>query len=477
MTLPDVKVKFQDYQLGLVPAVADAHAKLGVAQAGPLTPQRFTRGTQVAETYQGGPLAGAIAVALIEASPVIGVRVPTTTPGAPSAVTKVGTGAATLTVGGTPNDAHSVLVTVTRSGTRADSMAAVTLTVNGAQGGERSVPGTGLIPVPGTGLTVTFDAGALVAGDTYTFTTSAPAATVADVASALEALLDTRPDLRFVHVLGSATPALIAAVDAILVERETRNYYTHALLEARPRAGESMSDYLAAIDAQFAGVTSLRVALALDGGGVYNPLTRQVETRNSAWKLTSRRAAVDIGEAAYRVRSGALPAMDGTLAFDANLVGTTGRYASLRTHDGRDGIYASDWPLLAPEGSDYGAVQRREVADRAAQLGFIAAMDFLGEDLPVDTTTGLVLETTAASFDSFVEGRIRAGIGGNASGIRVRFDREVNILSTEAIAFDLSVIPLGYAKHITVRVGFLNPLLAAQAPAAPTAPTTDGGNG
>ncbi|GGL15886.1 DUF2586 family protein [Deinococcus radiotolerans] len=476
MTLPGVKVKFQDYQLGLVPAVADAHAKVGVAQAGPLTPQRFTRGTQVADTYQGGPLAGAIAVALIETSPVIGVRVPTTTPGAPSAVTKVGTGLAVMTVGGTPNDVHSVLVTVTRPGTRAGGDAAVILTVDGAAGSERSVPSTGLLAIAGTGLTVTFDAAALVAGDTYAFTTTAPAATVADIAAALESLLSTRPDLRFVHVLGNATPALVAAVDAILVERETRNYYTHALLEARPRAaGESMSDYLAAIDAQFDAVTSVRVAIALDGGGVYNPLTRQVETRNAAWKLTARRATVEIGESPYRIRSGALPAMDGTLAFDANLVGTTGRFASLRTHDGRDGIYASDWPLLAPEGSDYGAVQRREVADRAAQLGFIAAMDFLGEDLPVDTTTGRVLETTAAAFDTFVEGRIRAGIGGNASGIRVRFDREVNILSTEAIAFDLSVIPLGYAKYITVRVGFLNPMLAAQTAAAPAAPT-DGGS-
>lgn len=474
--LPKVDVIFDDYQLGLVPAIADAHAKIGVAQAGPTTPQRFTRGTQVADTYQGGPLAGALAVALIEASPVIGVRVATTTAGTTSAVTKTGTGASVLTVTGLPNDAHALRVDVTRSGTIADGQAAVVITVNGQPGGERAVPGNGALAIPGTGLTVTFGAGTIVKGDAYTFTTTAPAGTVADHITALETLLATRPDIRFVHILGPATPALAAGVDAVLTERQTRNYYVHALLEARPmNAGESMSDYLAAIETQVAGVTSLRVGIALDGGGVYNPLTRRLEDRNSAWKLTPRRAVVDIGESPYRVRTGPVPAMGGTLRFDANLVGTTGRFAALRTLDGRDGIYPASWPILAPQGSDYGEVQRREVADRAAQIGYIAAMDYLGDDVPVDVTTGRILETAALAFDTFVEGRVRAGVGGNASGVRVRLDREVNILSTEHIEFDLSIIPLGYMRAITVRVGFLNPMLAAASPAAPDTTTAPAG--
>lgn len=477
MTLPRIDVEFQDYQLGMVPAVAEAHAKIGVAQTGPLTPQRFTRGTQVLDAYQGGPLAGALTVALLQAQPVIGVRVATTTQGTTSEVTRTGTGTATLSVTGTPNDAHRVLVTVTRTGTLADSKAAVVITVNGQEGGERAVPTTGTLDIPGTGLSITFAGGDLKAGDTHTFTTTAPAATVADIAAALEALLSTRPDIRFIHVLGSCTPTLLAAVDAILTERETRNFYVHALLEARPmNDGEAPSDYLAAIETQFQGVTAMRCAIALDGGMIYNPLTRTLERRNSAWKLSAQRAGRDIGEAPYRVRTGPHVATS-TLAFDANLVGTTGRFAALRTLDGRDGVYTAAWPMLAPQGSDYDTVQRREVIDRAAQIGYIAAMDYLGDDVPVDTTTGKILETAAAAFDTYVEGRVRAGIGANASGIRVRLDREENILSTEYVEFDLSVIPLGYLKAITVRVGFLNPMLAAQAAAAPTAtpaPTTGG---
>lgn len=472
--LPKVKVNFEDFQLGLVPPIADATAKLGVASAGPLTPQRFTRGTQVAETYTGGPLAGALAVALMQTAPVIGVRVASTVAGVPSAVTKVGTGASVATITGAPTDAYEVTVTITRSGTAAAGNAAATITVNGETSAERAIPANGALVITGTGLTATFGTGTIVAGDTYSLTSTAPAATVSDIAEALESLLATRPDIRYVHVLGIATPALLAAVDAILIERETRNYYIHGLLEARPKnAGESNSDYLAAIETEFTGQTSYRTAIALDGGETYNPLTRRLEDRNSAWKLSAQRGTRPIGEAAYRVRTGPVPAM-GKLNFDANLIDSAGRFAALRTFDGRDGVYVAQWPILAPLLSDYGEVQRREVIDRAATLGYIAAMEALGDDIAVDVATGRILETEALSFEAFVAGRVRAGIGANASGIRVVLNREINILSTETLEFTLSVIPLGYATRINVLVGFLNPMLAAESAAAPVTADTAG---
>lgn len=479
MTLPEVNVKFDDFQLGLVPPVADAHAKLGVAAAGPYTPQSLTRGTQIPPLYQGGPLAGAAAVALLESAPVVCVRVATTTDGAAGSVTRSGTtaGTATITVTGTPNDAYDVSLRVTRGGTTAAGDAAVIVTVNGQDGPERAVPVGGAVTVPDTGVSVQFGAGTILKGNVAAFSTTAPAATVADIAAALEGLLATRPALRFVHILGAATPALVAAVDAILTERETRSYYVHAILEARPMAdGESMSDYRAAIDTQFAGRVAMRVAIALEGGEIYNPLTRRLEMRSAAWKASGRRAASPIGDAAYRVRSGALSAM-GDLTFDANLTGDAGRYVTLRTFDAREGVYLASWPMLAPTGSDYDEVQRREVIDRAAQIGAAAAMDYLGEDLTVDTTTGFLLESEALGMEAFIVGRITAGIGDNASGARVRVDREKNILSTQDLDFTLSVIPKGYAKRVNVRVGFLNPALAAATPAAPvTAPAVTGGS-
>ncbi|THF70502.1 hypothetical protein E7T06_07295 [Deinococcus sp. Arct2-2] len=471
MTLPTVKTEFTDFGLGIVPpAGADTHAKIGVASVGPLTPQSLTRADQVAAIYGGGPLAGAMAVGLTEASPIIGVRVATDVPGVPSAVVKTGTGTSVATVTGSPVDAATISVRVTRAATGPTAgTAGVIVNVNGTDRAERALPVSGALLIDGTGLTLTFSAGTLAVGDVHSLTATAPSATLAAVVTALTDLLSTRPAIRFVHILGVATPALAAAVDFVLQERESVNYFVHGVIEARPmNAGETLSDYKAAIDTLFSAFASDRLALALDGGEVYNPITRSLEPRNSAWKATARRATQPVGDSAYRVRTGPLSAM-GKLTFDANVLGTTGRYLALRTLDGRAGVYVANWPMLSVAGSDYDEVQARECADEAARIGYLSAQEFLGEDLPVDLTTGFILEPTAQAFEAYVAGRIQAALTDNVSGIRITVDRGVNILSTKSFAFTVGIIPKGYARQITVRVGFINPALLVQTLAAPTA--------
>lgn len=477
MTLAKVNVEFQDFQLGIVPPLGSAHAKIGVASSGPLgSAQTFSRLSQVPTTFPGGPLASALAVALIEAAPVIGWRVPGSVAGVASAVTKAGTGTSVGAVTGSPTDALVARVTITRPGTMGQAGAAYVLTVNGNDVPEQALPVSGAVVLPGLGLTLTFGTGTLVAGDTHTFSATALAATLSDVVTGLTALLATRPSIRFVHILGTATPALFAAVDSVLQERESRNYFTHALLEARPMtAGETMSDYVTSLNALFGNLASDRLALALDGGEVYNPLTQRVETRNSAWILTRRRATRPIGESSYRVRSGAMVGM-GDLAFDGNLYGATTRFASLRTIDGREGVYASNWPIMSVIGSDYDEVQAREVADEGARIGNLAFQEYLGDDIPVDTVTGHILETEALALESFVTGRIQAALGDNVSGVRVHVDRTINILSTKRFEADLGIIPLGYMREILLRVGFVNPALALLSAGAAVQPTTTGGS-
>ncbi|WP_027480528.1 DUF2586 family protein [Deinococcus pimensis] len=478
--LPRVYVQFQDGQLGLVtPSGAEVHAKIGVATSGVVNlAARFTRASQVAEEYVGGPLAGAIAVALAEASPVIGVRAATSVAGVVSAVTKTGAGTSTMTVTGAPTDALDVLVTVTRAAaSTTDGTGAVQITIAGQDLGERALPVNGQLPITGSGVTLAFSAGTLAVGATYAFTATAPGSTLDDIVTALQALIDRRPRIRFVHILGAATPALAAAVDTLLKAAETRNYYLHALLEARPmNAGETQNAYDAALDTQWASFSSTRIAVAKAGGFVYNPLTKRSEIRSAAWKASARRVTVPIGEDASRVRTGALVGITG-LVYDANLTGDPGRFVALRTFDAREGFYVAAWPLMSPTGSDYDAVQSREVIDEAARVGYDAALDYLGDDVPVDSATGLIVETEAQAFESFVTGRVRAALGGNASGVRVTVDRTEPILQTKRFEFDLGVIPLGYMTEIQVRVGYVNPAHIAQTAAPIAAGTTPTGGG
>lgn len=237
-----------------------------------------------------------------------------------------------------------------------------------------------------------------------------------------------------------------------------------------PALPQSMGAYLADMQRLYAGVLSTRVSVALDGGPMYNPLTKRVENHNSAWKATAVRPTRPVGEAPYRTRSGPMIGMTGELAFDAGLVGSSGRFLALRTFDALSGIYVAHWPTLAPQGSDYNEVQRREVADQAARAGYAAALAYLGDDLRVDLATGRILETEAQAFEAFVAGRVQSALGANVSGVRIRLNREENILSTEHIEFTVSIIPLGYLKYIDVTVGFENPYLSAAMAAPETAP-------
>jgi len=477
---PRVTVRFEDGNLGLItPSGAGLQAKIGVSSIGGLgVPTRTARLTDVRNSFGYGPLASALAVALIESKPVLGIRVPASVAGVNSAVTAVGTGTSVGTVAGAAYDGTDVVLTVSRSAANLAAGPAVRININSTDLGERAVPVSGIVPVGDTGLTVTFAAGSFVAGDTYALSSTAPGTTLGDIASTLEAFLATRTPVRFIHILGAATPALGAAVDALLSTAESAGFYTHAVLDASPRnAGETVAQYDARLNAQWAAFASNRVSVAKEGGVIYNPLSQRSEVRPASWPATMRRTTVPVGEDASRIRTGYLRGVS-EVTVDAGQTSAPGRFISLMTLDGSQGAYVAAWPMMSPAGSDFELVQSREVIDEAARAGRAAAFDYLGDDVPVDPVTGHITEEEALSIEAFITGRVRAQLGSSASGARVVIDREINILSTRRLEYDVFVVPLGYLREIIVRVGYVNPALAAVQTATPAAATAGntGGN-
>lgn len=471
ITTPRVDVYFEDGNLGLtVPSGASLQLKVGTAQSGDLgVPTVLSRLTDLRDTFGAGPLASAMAVAMSESKPVMGLRVSASVAGTVSAVVKTGTGTSVATVAGSPVDAADVTVTITRDATSlVAATAAYRVSVNGTELGERALPSSGIVEIAGTGLTATFAEGTFKVGDTYSVTATAPGTTLADIASAIEAFLNgAYQPVRFIHVLGGADPALAAAINSLLMEAETRGKYTHALLEAKPRnAGESVAAYRARVETEWQNFTSTRVSVALEGGQVYNPLSKRFETRSAAWLVSMRRTRVPVGEDASRVRTGSLTNAGTPTVTLAG--GEATRFVALCTHDGKEGVYCAGWPTMAPTGSDYDLIQQREVADEAARAGRIAAFDYLGDDVPVDPNTGKIMETSASAIEAYIEGRVRAQIGANVSGVRVHVDRDINILSTRHMEYDIVLLGLGYFRSITVRVGYTNPMLQNQSAPTPT---------
>lgn len=469
--LPDVYVNIQDGGLGVMPLPTEnIHAKIGVSSKGPVN-QVVSVATlaDLQDTFGTGPLVEAAAVALaIAGGPIYLVRANASVAGAVGsvAVSRVGSSDGTLSVTGVPNDHYEVIVEITRSGSVAGGDAAFKYSLDGGDtwSGERALVAS--YTLEDTGLTLAFTDGTanptFEAGDKFTFETTAPAMTTTDLNDALTALLADPREWGFVHIVGAASAAVFAAVDAKMAEAEANQRYAFAVLEARDMtSGESESAWMNALLTEFANSTSTRVAVVAGHAEITSPLTGRVQRRSLAWPYTGRLSAIPISEDPARVARGPVPGIVSLYHDEARSVGLDpAGFTTFRTFTGLAGYYVTNGRMKAPEGSDFDLVQNRRVMDAACRIAVNAARRFLGESVRVDDA-GLIDERDAQRIEGYVKGQLEAALvgPGQVSAVDVVLDRASNVLSSRSTTLIVRVRPLGYLKWIEVRIGFENPAL------------------
>lgn len=464
--LPDVWFDIQDGSLGILPPPTDGvSAKIGVAVAGPvgeLVP--VTTLKQVREVFGGGPLAEALATHLaLSGAPVYAIRVNASTAGVAGAVAKTGTGTGDLSVAGAPLDAFEVVVKITRDGANlAAGTAAFTYTLDGGDNWspEIAIPSGGNYALPGTGLNLTFsDGGAgtsFKAGDTYSFSCTAPSYTLSDLNAALDVLLADPREWGWVHVVGATTPAIAAGVAVRMQEAETAYRFAFALLEA---ADDTDANLIAA----YANFADKRVAVAVGYAELASPLTGRVHKRSAAWVASGRLAAIPVHEHLGRVITGPV---QGVVRLYRDEFATPGmdeqRFLTMRTIIGRSGFYFTRGRIKAPQGSDFQYIENRRVMDRACRIARNAALRYLNDSVRVDDA-GNIAEADARAIEAFVEGQLLAGLvsPGHASAVQVSLKRDSNVISSRSTTLTLRVRPLGYLEYIETDIGFSNPALVA----------------
>lgn len=178
MALPDVTVTVKDGGLGILPiASAKSCATLGVCSAGNINQlYGFSDLATLQATLGSGPLVEAVAIKLgLAGGPQYAMPLNPSAPGAVGAVTKTGTGAATVTPAVGPSQA--IVAAVSTPGPLGTMR--VTFAIGG---GAASLPvlsdpawaATGYL-VPSTNTRLTFPAGAYSADNVYTASTTATA--------------------------------------------------------------------------------------------------------------------------------------------------------------------------------------------------------------------------------------------------------------------------------------------------------------
>lgn len=472
MAIPEATLSILDGQLGLVPQdTSGIQALIGTSSAGVVsTIYEFGDPETLTSTLGTGPLVEAAAAVLAAgAGPVICVKATSASAGSAGSVTQVGTGTSLMTVTGASLDAYTAQVIVkTAAAAVTSGIGTFIYTLDGGAtySDEIALPVAGAYVVPATGLTLTFAAGTLVVGDTYSFVASAPAYDITGLGVAMTALLADARTWFLVSAIGvpadaSATAAVFSALDTKMSAAAAAYRYAMAACQAA-----DVTDAL--LIAAFSALTSTRVAVVAGFCTMTSSLSGRSYKRGAIFPVLARAGSVDPSEDLGRVRTGPLSGVTSILRDEAATQGLdVNRFTTLRTHVGLNGFYITNGRIMAGSASDYKYWQHRRVMDiasttvRRAQLLFLndAVRVYSAQSAPSPSRVSTILEEDARNIEGQILAAMRNTLTqpGFASDCSVSVDRTNNVLSTETIKVRYGVTPLGYAKNIQGSIGFQNP--------------------
>jgi hypothetical protein len=217
MGLPNVKNTLLDGAMGVGGADSTGNfAVIGVAAIPSNGILTFVDPADVEKNIGDGPLRDVIVSALsIAKTTVYAYALEGTDPGTKSAVTSgtANTGNGTVTVSGNLRNEYDVLVEILSDGGLNE--ATFRVTIDGLVGKIITVPDNkGEYIIPHTGLTITFAPGndGFKEGDTFSFSTTAPAATNGEVLAAIDQIFDAKLDIEWITITGISDAPLWAAL-------------------------------------------------------------------------------------------------------------------------------------------------------------------------------------------------------------------------------------------------------------------------
>lgn len=376
------------------------------------------------------------------------------------------TGASVPAFTGTPRDAFDVVVRVTRSSSTAgDGTGAIRYSLDGGvtEAPEQPVPTSRAIVLGDSGITVTFSAASLVAGDRYYVKTQAPVFTASAMATALAALEGAGVrDHEGVVITGAIDATYFdeieASHDRLIAASKPRWILAHARGQAAAIYGETGAAWQSALlgaTPGFSGQDAQLVAVAAGECTIADSLHRDALLRRSVlFDIAARLASIDAAEHPGLVRAGKLSMT--TLLHDL----ASSDYSSLdaggfigaQSIQGAEGYYATD-VTRAPAGSDFSTIMRVRVMCLAARVALARMVEELNSSPDVNTD-GTIRADVADGLDASVTSYVTRELGRRVTSVQVQVSRTTNLVTTETLPFKIRFVPRGYAKVITLDLGF-----------------------
>ncbi len=482
MTQPKVTITEIDGALGVLPPSSGRLlAVLGASSIGTAdVPASYGKVKALVAALGDGPLVEACARHIeLTGNPVVAVKTGITTNGAASAVVSTGkTGTSVVTVDATvfPYDDYDVYFLVVAGGTRGTDGITFRWSLDGGKNMSALVKlGTALTyTIPNSGVKVDFAVGTLVAGDYWSFRTTAPLYNAAQLGTAFDALRLSTHAVEIVEVAGLVDGTSFDTIATKRAASHAVGKYIKIIGNTRmPNVGETEAAYKIALDAIFSSKADSGVALCAGSCRVVSSVSGRNYRRPVALVAGSLEASVSEEVNTADINLGALV---GVSVRDSNgnpeqhdETANPGlddsRFYTLRTWEGYQGVYVNRPRVFSADGSDFQIVPHRRVLNLAhsALLSYFTRR--LNKAVLVNASTGFILEEEALEIEGGARKIMRAVLLAKpkASGIMFTLSRTDNLLSTKTMNGLARVIPLFYPEFINLDLGFYNPALQTQA--------------
>lgn len=209
-------------------------------------------------------------------------------------------------------------------------------------------------------------------------------------------------------------------------------------------------------------------ALAYNRVGVFIGDVVTASINAAVGMLAGRIASAPVQRNIGRVASGPLAPVEmfiGSASVDEAMSVVDALYAkgyiTPRIYVGLPGYYLVDDHLAVAGTDDYAHLTARRTVDKAARIAYLTMLQFLLDEIELNTDGTMqqpVLKSWQAAVVDAINNQMTASgelsvVDG--SGCKFYIDPAQNVLSTSQVEGTLKVRPFGYARDITVNIGFL----------------------
>jgi Protein of unknown function (DUF2586) len=133
-------------------------------------------------------------------------------------------------------------------------------------------------------------------------------------------------------------------------------------------------------------------------------------------------------------------------------------YLTPRTFVGRSGYFITDDPTATTSNDDYLTIANNRVIDKALTIVYATYMNEINDEVEI-TSEGKLSATKVSYYRQIITNALELQMlsNGEVSAVDVAIDADQDVLATDIIAIEVRITPVGYAKEISVSLGFKNP--------------------